>query len=84
LRFSHVPKPGEREQAGRLGGVWIVGERLGNVPPQGLVQSTQRDDVSLRLPAADGSQLDSGTAALALVARRIFSAPSAFEVRPSP
>ena len=49
LRFTHIPSPGDRETAGWLGGVWIVAPRLGNVAPQALVQSVERDDVSARL-----------------------------------
>ncbi|MGB2823613.1 MAG: hypothetical protein WBF17_21715 [Phycisphaerae bacterium] len=49
LRFSHSPGPGDRETAGWLGGVWINEGRLGNVAPQGLVQSVARDDVSAKL-----------------------------------
>ncbi len=49
LRFSHSPTPGDRELAGWLGGVWINAQRLGNVAPQALAQSTARDDVSAKL-----------------------------------
>lgn len=49
LRFSHVPNPGDREMAGWLGGVWIMEPRLGNVAPQALAQSVERDEVSARL-----------------------------------
>lgn len=49
LRFSHTPAPGDREMAGRLGGVWVLPERLGNVAPQALAQSVARDDVSAKL-----------------------------------
>lgn len=49
LRFSHSPKPGDREMAGWLGGVWINERRLGNVAPQALVQSVARDDASAKL-----------------------------------
>lgn len=49
LRFSHVPKPGDREMAGYLGGLWILGSRLCNVAPQSLAQTTQRDDASAML-----------------------------------
>lgn len=49
LRFSHTPRPGDRELAGWLGGVWLLGGRFGNLAPQALVQSAARDDVSARL-----------------------------------
>ncbi len=49
LRFSHLPAAGDREMAGALGGMWLLGERLGNVAPQALVQSRARDDVSMKL-----------------------------------
>ena len=49
LRFSHSPAAGDREMAGWLGGVWVNEERLGNVAPQGLVQSVARDDVSVKI-----------------------------------
>lgn len=49
LRFSHLPNPGDRELAGWLGGVWILASRLGNVAPQALAQSVERDDVSAKL-----------------------------------
>lgn len=48
LRFSHTPRPGDRELAGWLGGVWLLGGRYGNIA-QALVQSAARDDVSVRL-----------------------------------
>ncbi|QDU25552.1 NHL repeat protein [Anatilimnocola aggregata] len=49
LRFSHAPNPGDRESAGWLGGVWILEARLGNVAPQALAQTGERDDVSAKL-----------------------------------
>ena len=49
LRFSHSPSPGDREMAGRLGGVWVTEARLANVAPQALPQSVVREDVSVRL-----------------------------------
>ena len=49
LRLTHTPAPGDRENAGSLGGLWILPQRAGNVAPQALVQSTARDDVSARL-----------------------------------
>jgi len=49
LRFTHHPEPGDRELSGWLGGVWILGERYGNLAPQALVQSVARDDVSAKL-----------------------------------
>jgi hypothetical protein len=49
LRFSHTPTPGDREQAGWLGGVWMNRERVANVAPQAQVQSAARDDVSKKL-----------------------------------
>lgn len=49
LRFSHTPSAGDEEMAGWLGGVWMLGQRLGNVAPQAVVQSVARDDVSARL-----------------------------------
>ena len=35
LRFSHLPTPSDREQAGWLGGVWINGECVANVAAAG-------------------------------------------------
>ncbi|WP_254513011.1 hypothetical protein [Anatilimnocola floriformis] len=49
LRFSHVPNPGDREMAGWLGGAWVLESRVGNVAPQALAQSVERDDVSAKL-----------------------------------
>jgi hypothetical protein len=49
LRFSHAPEAGDRKMEGWLGGVWINKQRLGNVAPQALVQSSARDDVSAKL-----------------------------------
>jgi hypothetical protein len=49
LRFSHTPRPGDREMAGWLGGVWLLAPRCGNVAPQAVVQSVARDDASAKL-----------------------------------
>ena len=49
LRFTHTPAAGDKENAGGLGGVWVLPERIVNVAPQALVQSGARDDVSARL-----------------------------------
>lgn len=49
VRFSHSPRPGDRETAGWLGGLWLTAERIGNVAPQALAQSAARDDHSARL-----------------------------------
>lgn len=49
LRFSHTPAPGDREMAGKLAGIWLLPDRLGNVAPQSLVQSRARDDISMRI-----------------------------------
>lgn len=49
LRFSHLPAPGDVEMTGVLGGMWLMGERMGNLAPQALVQSRSRDDVSAKL-----------------------------------
>lgn len=49
LRLSHSPSPGDPEMAGWLGGVWVNGQRLGNVAPQALVQSVAREDASAKL-----------------------------------
>lgn len=49
LRFTHSPQPGDREQSGWLGGVWLLEQRMGNVAPQALAQSVARDDASAKL-----------------------------------
>ncbi len=49
LRFSHESAAGDRQRAGSLGGVWVLPERLVNMAPQAVVQSSARDDVSARL-----------------------------------
>ncbi|TWU08492.1 NHL repeat-containing protein [Stieleria varia] len=49
LRFSHTPSPGDREMTGKLAGVWLLPNRLGNVAPQALVQSRARDDASMKI-----------------------------------
>ncbi|EMI55826.1 NHL repeat-containing protein [Rhodopirellula sallentina] len=49
LRFSHTPTAGDRETAGKLAGVWLLPQRMGNVAPQALVQSRARDDVSMKI-----------------------------------
>ncbi len=49
VRFSHVPAAGDREMAGWLGGMWVLPDRLGNVAPQALAQSSARDDASAKL-----------------------------------
>ena len=49
LRFSHQPGPGDREMAGWLGGVQMLGERIANLAPQALVRTAAREDVSAKL-----------------------------------
>lgn len=49
LRFSHSPRPGDRELAGWLGGAWVLAQRCANVAPQAWVRSVARDDISARL-----------------------------------
>lgn len=56
LRFSHSPGPSDRETAGRLAGVWLLRDRLGNVTPQAVVQSRARDDVSMKLADESNNQ----------------------------
>ncbi len=49
LRFSHRPAAADKENAGVLGGAWLLPQRLANVAPQALAQSVARDDISARL-----------------------------------
>jgi hypothetical protein len=56
LRFTHTPQPGDRENAGWLGGVWVLPLRYGNVAPQALAQSVARDDASAKLVDEDSNK----------------------------
>lgn len=49
LRFTHQPAPGDRESSGWLGGVYVLANRFGNIAPQAICQTNQRDDVSAKL-----------------------------------
>ncbi|MDB4766056.1 hypothetical protein OAG71_00055 [bacterium] len=57
LRFTHSPNPRDPVLAGRLGGAWILKQRLGNIAPQALVQSVARDDKSAKLVDRSNNKL---------------------------